>query len=112
MAIGPSLPGRPVRGSTSGRPLMAALDLFGRRWMLRVMWELRDGPAGFRQLLDRCEGISNAVLSTRLAELVESRLVTHSDDRSYALTELGGEVCRAIAPLDAWSRRWASELGT
>ena len=44
---------------------MAALDLFGRRWMLRVMWELRDGPAGFRVLLARCEGISNAVLITR-----------------------------------------------
>ena len=111
MPARPSLPGRPVRGSTSGQPLMAALDLFGRRWMLRVMWELRDGPAGFRVLLTRCEGLSNAVLSTRLAELVESRLVTHSDDRSYALTELGGEVCLAIAPLDAWSRRWASELG-
>jgi DNA-binding HxlR family transcriptional regulator len=90
---------------------MAALDLFGRRWMLRVMWELRDGPAGFRVLLARCDGISNAVLSTRLAELVESRLVTHSDDRSYALTQLGSEVCLALGPLDAWSRRWASELG-
>ena len=49
VTVRPSLPGRPVRGSTSGRPLMAALDLFGRRWMLRVMWELRDGPAGFRE---------------------------------------------------------------
>jgi DNA-binding HxlR family transcriptional regulator len=89
---------------------MAALDLFGRRWMLRVLWELRDGPAGFREMLDRCEGISNAVLSSRLSELVQSRLIARSDDRAYALTDLGREVCRAIAPLDAWSRRWASEL--
>jgi DNA-binding HxlR family transcriptional regulator len=110
MPTRPTLPGRPVRGSTSGRPLMAALDLFGRRWMLRVMWELRDGPAGFRDLLTRCDGISNAVLSTRLSELVESRLIAHTDDRAYVLTDLGSELCRAIAPLDAWSRRWAADL--
>ena len=110
MPTRPTLPGRPVRGSTSGRPLMAALDLFGRRWMLRVMWELRDGPAGFRDLLTRCDGISNAVLSTRLSELVQSRLIARTDDRAYVLTDLGGEVCRAIAPLDAWSRRWAADL--
>jgi hypothetical protein len=26
------------------------------------------------------------------------------------LTDLGSELCRAIAPLDAWSRRWAADL--
>jgi DNA-binding HxlR family transcriptional regulator len=36
-------PGEPVRGSATGRPLIAALDLFGRRWSLRIIWELRDG---------------------------------------------------------------------
>src|SRR5687768_17454829 len=55
-------PGVPVRGSTTGRPLMAALDLVGRRWSLRVLWELRSGPIGARALLERCEGISSSVL--------------------------------------------------
>ena len=62
-------PGRPTRGSTTGRPLMAALDLFGRRWALRVLWELRDGPVGARALLARCEGLSSSVLYQRLREL-------------------------------------------
>jgi len=35
-------PGRVVRGSATGRPLMAALDLLGRRWALRILWELTD----------------------------------------------------------------------
>ena len=39
-------PGVPVRGSATGRPLMAAMDLLGRRWALRILWELRDGPRG------------------------------------------------------------------
>lgn len=34
-------PGVPVRGSTSGRQIMALLDILGRRWVLRIFWELR-----------------------------------------------------------------------
>ena len=37
------VPGRKVRGSQTGRPLMAAFDLLGRRGVLRILWELRDG---------------------------------------------------------------------
>ena len=37
-------PGRPVRGSRSGRPVMALIDLIGRRWVLRIIWELRGCP--------------------------------------------------------------------
>ena len=40
------IPGKPVRGSKTGRPIMALLDLLGRRWALRVLWELRNGPVG------------------------------------------------------------------
>ena len=35
-------PQRRVRGSRTGRPIMALLDLFGRRWSLRILWELRE----------------------------------------------------------------------
>jgi len=40
-----------VRGSTTGRPIMVLLDLLGRRWTLRIVWELRDAPRRFRELL-------------------------------------------------------------
>ena len=103
-------PGTAVRGSTTGRPLMAALDLFGHRWMLRVMWELRDGAVGFRDLIARCQGISAAVLRARLVELLDASLVVQDADRRYLLTPLGSEVATAIAPLDAWARRWQRAL--
>ena len=45
---------------------MAALDLLGRRWALRVLWELRGGPLGFRELQTRCDGMSSSVLRTRV----------------------------------------------
>jgi DNA-binding HxlR family transcriptional regulator len=90
----------------SGRPLMAALDLLGRRWSLRVLWELRDGPVGARALRERCDGMSPSVLYERLAELIEAGLVARNSDRRYELTEIGRELGVAIEPLDRWSRRW------
>ena len=98
-------PGRPVRGSTTGRPVMAALDLLGRRWTLRVVWELYQQPAGFRELQRRCDQMSSSVLNTRLNELTEARIVVGDAD-GYRLTALGRDLVTALAPLQAWSKRW------
>ena len=100
-------PGEPVRGSTTGRPLMAALDLLGRRWTLRLLWELRDGPIGPRAVLGRCVGLSSSVLYRRLRELEEAGLAAREGEGSYALTGLGRELSEAIAPLNQWSQKWA-----
>ncbi|MGI5420805.1 hypothetical protein [Actinomadura luteofluorescens] len=45
---------------------MAALDLFGRRWALRVVWKLQDVPLGFRTLQQRCDDMSSSALRQRL----------------------------------------------
>ena len=103
-------PGQPVRGSTTGRPLMAALDLFGRRWSLRIVWELNDGPLGFRALQHRCENMSSSVLRQRLTELAEARIVEQCPNTSYALTPLGRDAYQALRPLVRWSARWADQL--
>jgi DNA-binding HxlR family transcriptional regulator len=86
---------------------MAALDLLGRRWTLRILWELRDGPIGPRELRTRCDSMSPSVLYQRLRELMEAGLVAKDAADRYALTPLGAELGEAIAPLDQWSRRWA-----
>ena len=105
-------PGQPVRGSTTGRPLMAALDLFGRRWSLRLVWELHAGPLGFRALQQRCENMSSSVLRQRLTELAEARIVAQQPDANYTLTPLGLEAYQALRPLVRWSTRWADQLHT
>lgn len=102
-------PGAPVRGSTSGRPVMAALDLFGRRWLLRVIWELRDGPLTFRELQARCGEVSPSVLNARLKELREAALVDHDAGSGYVLTALGRALNQAFVPLHDWAERWAEE---
>lgn len=91
---------------------MAAMDLLGRRWTLRVLWELRSGPVGARALLAACEGLSSSVLYERLRELTDASLVTQGDGGEYQLTSLGRELGESLQPLDAWARRWSRALDT
>ena len=86
---------------------MALLDLLGRRWTLRIGWELRDGSAlSFRELQSRCDSMSASVLAERLAELREADIV-ELDDGGYRLTKPGRELVEILIPLDAWARRSA-----
>jgi DNA-binding HxlR family transcriptional regulator len=89
---------------------MVILDALGRRWALRVLWELRDGPQTFRALRERCEDVSPAVLNERLAELRELGLVEASE-AGYVLSAHGRELEALLLSLDAWARRWARGRG-
>jgi DNA-binding HxlR family transcriptional regulator len=82
---------------------MALLDLLGRRWAMRAIWELRDGPLTFRELQQRCGGISSSVLNDRLHDLREAQIVRDG----YELTPEGRELLAAYEPLGAFARRWA-----
>ena len=95
-----------VRGSTTGRPIMALLDLLGRRWTLRIVWELREQPKRFRELQD-LTGASPTIVNTRLAELREAKLVELDEAVGYRLTALGNELLRLFLPLHVWSEKWA-----
>jgi DNA-binding HxlR family transcriptional regulator len=85
---------------------MALLDLLGRRWALRVIWELREGPLSFREAQVRCGGISSSVLNDRLAELRAAGIVETTDE-GYELTGEGRELLELYPPLNAWADRWA-----
>jgi DNA-binding HxlR family transcriptional regulator len=101
-----------VRGSTTGRPLMAAMDLLGRRWALRILWELRDGPIGARALRERCDGMSSSVLYDRIRELTSAALMEQTDTDAYALTEMGHALGQALKPLDDWAVTWMEGRAT
>ena len=100
-------PGTPVRGSTTGRPIMALLDLLGRRWALRVLWELRDDTLSFREVQARCDSMSPSVLNDRLTELRDAGVVELVSPGGYRLTPHGRELMTALAPLNQWATRWA-----
>jgi DNA-binding HxlR family transcriptional regulator len=97
---------RSVRGSKSGRPIMALLDLLGRRWTLRIFWELREQPLTSRALRAACDEASPTVLQARLSELREAGLVELMPGNGYRLSELGRELLETFLPLHRFAERW------
>ena len=97
---------RGVRGSRSGRPIMALLDLLGRRWTLRIMWELREKSLTSRALRAACDEASPTVLQARLSELREAGFIALGEAGGYSLTPLGRELCETFLPLHRFAERW------
>lgn len=90
---------------------MVLLDQLGRRWSLRILWELRLDALNFRELQSACDGASPSVLNTRLRELRDLQLVEHAPGKGYALSRMGQDLLRHFEPLSEWAAQWARNLG-
>ncbi|MBU6373644.1 MAG: helix-turn-helix transcriptional regulator [Alphaproteobacteria bacterium] len=94
--------------AASKRPIMRLLDLVGRRWSLRVLWELRGAPLRSRALRTACDGVSPTVLQARIDELRAAQLVALTPE-GYALTATGRAFLTAFEPLYVFAETWAAE---
>jgi DNA-binding HxlR family transcriptional regulator len=103
----PAVKKRAVRGSKTGRPIMVLLDLLGRRWSLRILWELRGEPLTSRALRAACDEASPTVLQARLSELREAGLVERVPAGGYGLTGTGRELHETFLPLHRFAERWS-----
>jgi DNA-binding HxlR family transcriptional regulator len=94
-------------------PLSDALAAVGDRWSLMLVASLLDGPRRFGELQDRLSGIAPNVLSQRLRQLENQRLVlaTPYSDRPrrflYELAQAGHELAGALRLLTDWGTRHA-----
>jgi DNA-binding HxlR family transcriptional regulator len=93
-----------VPSTPSRHPVTALLDLLGRRWALRVLWELRDGPLAYGDLRSRCDEVSTSVLATRLRELEAAAIVERTGD-GWSLTADGRQLGRRLLALSRWAER-------
>ncbi|HET6151823.1 MAG TPA: helix-turn-helix domain-containing protein [Marmoricola sp.] len=90
--------------------LSRAFAFLGKRWNGVLLGTLIQGPAGFAEL-KRTLGISDSMLSDRLAELSRAGLVARTVDEGppvsvqYALTESGLAISPALQELTTWAQQ-------
>ena len=103
-----------VRGDAA---LARAFVFLGKRWNGVVLGVLRSGPAGFRELSRAIGGISDSMLSDRLADLARAGLVARTVEEgppvsvSYALTDRGKALIPALEQIALWSEEHLVEDG-
>lgn len=88
---------------------MAAFDLLGTKWNMRILWELNSKPLNFRSLQNQCNGMSPSVLNNRIKQLSEARLI-YTSEEGYKLTELGCSLMQTLDPLREWASAWEDAL--
>ena len=105
----PAMKKTAVRGSRTGRPIMALLELLGRRCTLRIIWELREDRAlTSRALRTACEEASPTIMQARLTELRDAGFVELVPGDGYRLTALGKELSENFLPLHRFAERWSA----
>jgi DNA-binding HxlR family transcriptional regulator len=86
------------------RPIETVLDLLGRRWALRLVWELRRSTLTFSELRQRT-GISPSVLSARLGELVEGGVLERDPTGRYRLSGRGRDLAQVLYEVNRWAEQ-------
>jgi DNA-binding HxlR family transcriptional regulator len=90
--------------------LARAFGFLGKRWTAVILGHLSHGPAGFRDLSRGIGGISDSVLSERLADLAAGGLITRTVRDgppvtvTYQLTDRGRALMPALDQIARWAR--------
>jgi DNA-binding HxlR family transcriptional regulator len=89
-----------------------ASELIGRRWTGAIIFVLLKKRLRFAELRDCIPGITDRMLSERLQELEEQKIITRtvlpdSPVRvEYALTEKGRALSAPVEAIAAWAHDW------
>ena len=88
-----------------------AFSVLGKRWNGMIIDALRQGPLSFVGLRRAVSGISDAMLSERLAELASVTIVARTVCSGppvtveYSLTDSGAELLPTLRTLGDWAAR-------
>jgi DNA-binding HxlR family transcriptional regulator len=89
--------------------LARAFRFLGKRWTAMILGHLSHGATGFRDLSRGIGGISDSVLSERLADLAAGGLITRTVCAgppvtvTYQLTERGRALMPALGQIAQWA---------
>ena len=87
-------------------PISRSAELLGDRWTIHIVRDLLTGTSRFNELINGNPGLSRALLSRRLRQLISAGVVEHDDDGSYRLTASGRDLEPVVFGLATWGARW------
>jgi DNA-binding HxlR family transcriptional regulator len=87
-------------------PIVRAVEVLGERWTLLIVREMLNGVGRFNELSRGLPGLSRALLSRRLRQLIAAGLVRRTDD-GYELTQAGEDLRPLVFGLAEWGARYA-----
>ena len=103
------MPADPTPKVHCDEALTSVFALLGKRWSGVIIGSLRDRPARFAEMAAAIPGITEAMLSARLAELQAAGLVSREVQPGpplatvYSLTEQGEALRPALSALADWA---------
>ena len=86
--------------------LTFAFEILGKRWSALVLDLLGSRPARFNEIRRAVPGLSDKMLTERLAELMENALVARRSENGsaiYCLTVSGHELAPALDAIRKWA---------
>lgn len=99
-----------------GGAVARGCEVLAKRWTPQLLVLLLEGPARFSELASAVPGLSRRVMTERLRELQEARLVERVVDpgppitSTYTLTAEGEQLRSALEELCSWAERWDRAL--
>lgn len=87
------------------------VELLGRRWSGVILRVLVSGPTRFGEIRDRIPGLSDRLLTSRLAEFEAEGIVNRCDHGGasyYELTDKGQALEPVIEAISRAAREWAN----
>lgn len=91
-------------------------EVLAKRWTPQLLVLLLQGPARFNALASAVPGLSRRVMTERLRELQDARLVERIVEpgppitSTYRLTAEGEQLRPALEELCSWAERWDHAL--
>lgn len=80
------------------------LDVLAGKWKVPILFAVLKGNSKFSDILSFCHGLTDKVLSNKLKELIENRMIEKSGS-DYRMTEHGVALYRVMEELYSWGAR-------
>jgi DNA-binding HxlR family transcriptional regulator len=106
-----------VRSKTYHCPVEAAVDVFGGKWKVLILWWLQQRTWRFAELRRQIPGVTEKMLTQQLRELEADGIVarrvypTVPPKVEYSLTAYGRSLKRALRALCDWGKAHMERTG-